>query len=152
MRFLKAASEEPGFQMAPMIDIVFQLLIFFMCASSFFSIEAQLNINLPTVTTTAPTKIAEEVIINILSDGSVTVNEKQYDTPQSKDLPELVAMLTSLAETFESQPVIIFADWDVSHERVVNVLNACVAAKIKSVSFLVPEETIQRMSSKLKKI
>lgn len=152
MRFLKAESDEPGFQMAPMVDIVFQLLIFFMCASSFFGSEAQLNINLPTVTTVAPTKVAEDVIINILSDGSVTVNEKQYDSSESKDLPELVAMLTSLTETFETQPVIIYADWDVSHERVINVLNACAAAKVKSVSFLVPEETIQRMSGKLKKI
>lgn len=150
MRFLKLSQEEPGFQMAPMIDVVFQLLIFFMCASSFFGIEAQLNINLPTVATTVPTKIAEEVIINILSDGSIMVNEKQYDSPESKGLPELVAMLTSLAEIFESQPVIIFADWDVPHEKVINVLNACTAAKIKSVSFLVPEETIQRMSGKLK--
>lgn len=150
MRFFKGGNDEPGFQMAPMIDCVFLLLIFFMSASSFTAPETQLNINLPAVATTVQAKIGEDVIVNVLSDGSVMVNEKQYDSPESKELPELVAMLTSLSETFESQPVIIFADWDVPHERVVNVLNACAAARIKSVSFLVPEETIQKMSSKLK--
>ena len=148
MRFFKSGNEEPGFQMAPMIDCVFLLLIFFMSASSFTAPEAQLNIDLPAVSTKTQAKIGEDVIIDVLSDGSVMVNEKQYGSPESKDLPELVAMLASLAEIFESQPVIIFAESDVSHERVVDVLNACAAAKVKSVSFLVPEEAILRIGNK----
>ena len=148
MRFFKGGNEEPGFQMAPMIDCVFLLLIFFMCSSSFNAPEAQLNIDLPAVSTKTQAKIGEDVVVNVLSDGSVMVNDKQYGGPESKDLPELVGMLTDLTKIFETQPVIIFADPDVSHERVVDVLNACAAAKIKSVSFLVPEERILKISNK----
>ncbi len=148
MRFYKVSSEEPGFQMAPMIDCVFLLLIFFMSASSFSAPEAQLNVNLPAVSTTTQEKIGEDVVINVASDGNVVVNEKYYDSPDSKDLPELVAMLTSLSQVFETQPVIIYAEDNVSHDRVTNVLNACAAAKIKAVSFLVPEETIEKISNR----
>ncbi|MFA5334747.1 MAG: biopolymer transporter ExbD [Candidatus Omnitrophota bacterium] len=147
-RFFRGGNEEPGFQMAPMIDCVFLLLIFFMSASSFSAPEAQLNVNLPAVSTTTKDKIGEDVVVNVASDGSVVVNDKYYDSAESKDLPELVAMLTSLSQVFETQPVIIFAEDSVSHERVTDVLNACAAAKIKSVSFLVPEETIERISNR----
>ncbi|HOX09369.1 MAG TPA: biopolymer transporter ExbD [Candidatus Omnitrophota bacterium] len=148
MRFYKGGSEEPGFQMAPMIDCVFLLLIFFMSASSFSAPEAQLNVNLPAVSTTTQEKIGEDVVINVASDGNVVVNEKYYDSPDSKDLPELVTMLTSLSQVFETQPVIIYAEDNVPHDRVTNVLNACAAAKIKAVSFLVPEETIEKISNR----
>ncbi|MFA6356144.1 MAG: biopolymer transporter ExbD [Candidatus Omnitrophota bacterium] len=148
MKFFRGGNEEPGFQMAPMIDCVFLLLIFFMCSSSFTAPETQLNVNLPAVSTSTQTEIGEDVIVNVLVDGNIVVNDKQYDDPGAKDLPELVAMLTSLSEVFVTQPVIISADPEVSHERVADVMNACAAAKIKSVSFLVPEETIQSMGIK----
>lgn len=152
MKFLKRRADEADFQLAPMIDIVFQLLIFFMCASSFFPPESHLNVNLPTIATAKQvTELPEEVVIDILADGAIMVNEKVYDSPESKDLPELKAMLMTLAMTFEGQAVIIYGDWDVSHERVTDVLNACAGAKIKSVSFLIPEEVISRLNMSVKK-
>ncbi|MCK4518680.1 MAG: biopolymer transporter ExbD [Candidatus Omnitrophica bacterium] len=146
MKFLPKDDEEIGFELAPMIDIVFQLLIFFMCASSFFVAESQLNVNLPTsVSTQKKQVVSVDVLINVLSDGTVLMNEKKYDSSESKDLPELKGILLSLSESFEDQPVIISGDWNTRHERIVDVLNVCAAANIKSVSFLIPEKTISRM-------
>ena len=48
MAFLRAKEEEDiQFQMAPMIDIVFLLLIFFLVATSFISAESQIGTDLP---------------------------------------------------------------------------------------------------------
>ena len=149
MKFLPKDDKEVDFELAPMIDIVFQLLIFFMCASSFFVAESQLDINLPTsVSTQKKQAVSVEVVINVLSDGTVLMNEKKYDNLKSRDLPELKAMLLNLSESFEDQPVIISGDWNVRHERVVDVLNACAAANIQSVSFLIPEKAISKMRSR----
>jgi len=145
MRFAREVeSDEPGFQMAPMIDIVFQLIIFFMCASSFAILESQMDVNLPARAEAKPAgEIMEEVFINILADNTVLANGRQYDSPGSKDLTELRTMLTELASVFKDQVVIVQAEWQVPHERVIQVLNACAAAKIKNISFVTPEETIE---------
>lgn len=147
MRFVRGVeTEEPGFQMAPMIDIVFQLIIFFMCASSFAILESQMDVNLPARAEVKPAeKTIEEVFINILADKTVLANGRQYDSAGSKDLPELKTMLTELASVFKDQVVIIQGEWQVPHERVVQVLNACAAAKIKNVSFVAPEEVIKEL-------
>ena len=48
MAFLRAKEDEDiKFQMAPMIDVVFLLLIFFLVATSFISEESQIPTNLP---------------------------------------------------------------------------------------------------------
>lgn len=147
MDFLRRAENSDDIPLAPMIDIVFQLLIFFMVASSFIIAESHLNVNLPATTAAEATgEFPVELVIEILPQGTVLVNGRQYDDAASKNLPELTSMLSVLQGSFEDQPVIISAAWDVPHERVIEVLNACAAARVKSVSFLVPEEQIREIA------
>ena len=146
MKLRKKQDAESDFQMSAMIDIVFQLLVFFMCATSFFVAESQLNVNLPSsLSSTDSTRIAVDVVINVMSDGSILVNGKRFDSPDSKDLPQLKQILYNLSESFDDQPVIISGDWNVPHERIMDVLNACAAANIKTISFLIPEKVIDEM-------
>lgn len=123
-------------QMAPMVDIVFLLLVFFMVTASFIVEESELKISLPVVkAAVSAEELPDEVVIHIMSDGGIAVNEREYDSSGSKELPELRAVLSKLASIFSDQNVIIEADGHVSHGRVVDILNACVASGITNISF-----------------
>ena len=132
--------ESSELQIAPMIDCVFLLLIYFMVAASLHKTEADLSISLPgSVIQTQTVTMPDEQIIEIQNTGAILMNGKKYDTEVSQALPELTAMLNryrlaALASRNKALVTIQAAD-DVVHQRVVDVMNACAAAEIKNVSF-----------------
>ncbi len=137
MRFPRGAEEKPELQLAPMVDIIFQLIIFFMCATTFNPAETEMKVNLP-VEAAATTQVAipDEVIIEILNDGGIVVNDREYDSPSSKDLPTLRDMLTRLVDVFGKEQAVIIQPGDgVKHGRVVDVLSACAASRVSNISF-----------------
>ena len=122
-----------------MVDIVFLLLVFFMVSASFIVEESELKINLPaTQAAVSAEEVPDEVLIHVMSDGGVSVNDREYDSPGSIELPQLRAMLRKLGSVFTDQNVIIQADGAATHGRVVDVLNACVASDITNISFYMP--------------
>jgi biopolymer transport protein ExbD len=72
-------AEEP-FNLVPLMDMAFNLLIFFMAATSFTQIEKDLRVQLPRTATTqaASNPPPKPLIINIKQDGSTTVAGKTY--------------------------------------------------------------------------
>lgn len=127
-------------QIAPLIDCVFQLLIYFMVSASLHKTEADLGISLPgTVMQAKSIQMPDEQIIEIDDDGHVTLNDKEYDSPQQQAMPQLTAMLIRYRQATESSQskalVTIQANDNTRHQRVVDVLNACAAARIKNVTF-----------------
>lgn len=127
-----------GFQIAPMVDVVFVLLLFFMASAGSQIIEKELNINLPSGrSVNAPDAVpSTPIIIDILPDGKVQMNNRVYDTPTSKDLPELKAWLKDTISKFgDKDPVILRPDPQTKHERIMDVLNAASAAGVTKLSF-----------------
>ena len=125
-----------SFQLAPMIDVVFLLLCFFVTSQLFAQWEAEIDITLPTARTgQSPQRLPGEVILNVLRDGSVVVNGRALQNEELGD------MLKRLAELFPGQPVVIRADRQTAYEHVVNVLDRCREADIWNISFatLLPE-------------
>ena len=125
---------------APMIDVVFLLLIYFMVSSTLERQEADLSFQLPgTVEQTAPLDIPDEQIIEIRADGQVIVNEYPYDSPDSTNLVELAAMLTRFCEASAANKVdaiVTIAPADsVPHSKVVYVMDACAFSGIENVNF-----------------
>jgi biopolymer transport protein ExbD len=126
-----------GFQIAPMVDVVFVLLLFFMASAGSQVVERELNISLPSgrggqATGPPPTP----VIIDISADGLVSMNSKIFDTPVSKELPELRARLKENIERFgDKDPVIIRPDGNARQERIIDVLNSAAAAGVKNLTF-----------------
>jgi biopolymer transport protein ExbD len=127
-----------GFQIAPMVDVVFVLLLFFMASAGSQVIEKELNISLPSGKSASaaggiPTT---PIIIDILPDGKIQMNNQVYDNPASKELPELRAWLKQTIQKFgDKDPVILRPDPQTKHERVMDVLNAASAAGVKKLSF-----------------
>lgn len=128
-------AERPAIQMAPLIDIVFLLLVFFMSASIFSQLETEINITVPVAETESETSRAPgEIIINIRRDGTLVVNQRQL----GKD--ELQKMLERISRLYKGQPVIIRADRETYHENVVGVLDLCAGADIWNISFATMRE------------
>jgi biopolymer transport protein ExbD len=126
-----------GFQIAPMVDVVFVLLLFFMASAGSQIVEKELNINLPSGRSSAshgppPTP----VIIDINANGQVQINTKPMDTPTSKELPGVREWFKNEIDRFgDKDPVIIRPSPDTKHSRVMDVLNAASAAGVKKLSF-----------------
>ncbi|MCX7825170.1 MAG: biopolymer transporter ExbD [Verrucomicrobiae bacterium] len=135
MRIKAPPEPEMGFQIAPMVDIVFSLMLFFMCSASTVKPEAQLGVTLPG-TGEAAAAPELEVYIGIQQDGSVTLNETPIGTMADERLPELRAKLQSWTKRFGDKiPVFVQPHPGVPHQRVVDVLDACAASGVKNLSF-----------------
>jgi biopolymer transport protein ExbD len=132
---------EPELDMAPLIDMTFLLLIYFICTCTLIMPEADLSIRLPGMVSQATTvDMPDEQMIEVRKTGEVFLNDRQFDSAISADLPELVATLLRYrmsAEAAGSKALVtIMAEGETSHQRVMDVMNACAAAKLKDVSFV----------------
>jgi biopolymer transport protein ExbD len=133
-------NEKVGLQIAPLIDCVFLLLIYFMVSSSLKRSEADLSLTLPgQVAQSMELKMLDEQIIEIFADGAIVLNEKTYAASFQADLTQLEYTLTRYREASRmantmAMITIIAADESI-HERVIDVLNACAGAGITNVTF-----------------
>lgn len=131
-------SKSPSVQIAPLIDIVFITLVFFMTLSIFYQLETEISISVPKAQEAKESvRSPGEIIINVDKEGQVVVNQKELTSGQ------LEGMLQQISSLYPNQPVIIRADKETHHENVVSVLDACAAANIWNIAFatLNPEET-----------
>lgn len=133
-------NEKVELQIAPLIDVVFLLLIYFMVVSSLKRSEADLQMSLPgTVVQAQAMEIPDEQVIEVLEGGQIILNEKIYNDPDKKDMAELEHTLLRYREFSAAVNVpalvTIAADENSRHERVIDVLNACAGAGITSVTF-----------------
>ena len=131
--------------MTPMIDCVFLLLVFFMVSTTFNKQEADISFALPgTAEQSDAVEIPDEQIIQITEAGNVFLNDLEYDAPADTDMPELVKTLILFRQTAEANKVpamiTIAPEDNVKQQRVVDVLNACTAAKISNVTFAVGDD------------
>ncbi len=130
MKFSSRQPEPAAMQLAPMIDIVFLLLIFFIVTWQFSRSETELNVSVPTAEEGAdPTRVKGEIIINVLPDGTIRVDSA------TMDLLQLHAKLSSIARQYKNQPVRIRGDGQVAYQRIVEVIDTCQKAGIWNISF-----------------
>jgi biopolymer transport protein ExbD len=127
---------EFGFQIAPMLDILFVLLLFFMVSAGAQKHEASLTTQLPGGKPGGQVPVQ----IGIDADGQVNVAGSPLDTPDDHALPQLVERLRGVVEADKTQPVVITPTRSTRHQRVIDVLNACAAAKVANLAFGTPED------------
>jgi biopolymer transport protein ExbD len=142
MRIVKNKEDldvQGAIDIAPLIDCVFLLLIYFMVTASLVKKEADIAFALPaSVSQTEPVNLPVEVIIEIDSDGTVQVEGLKYDV-SDRMLNELVVHLQGLQQIAASQSSIftvnLLPGGDVLHERIIQVMDACAAAGVKNLTF-----------------
>jgi len=122
--------ERITFQIAPMVDILLFLLVFFIMTWNFSRNEAEIDVRVPAAKEGKDNRRpVGEVILNVRKDGSVVMNRRTM-TPE-----ELQSSLTRIAELYPDQAVVLRGDQDVDYRSVVNVLDICRAANIWNVAF-----------------
>ena len=134
-----------GFQIAPMIDVVFVIMLFFMVMAGAVKVERELNTKLPgTAETSGPTDFVDEIIINIAENGEVLLNDEPMDTPASKEMTQLRGTLLRLKQGSDAAKaptlVTVVSEPDAKYSRTVDVLDALAVAQIENVTFTVSDE------------
>lgn len=133
-----------GFQIAPMIDVVFVIMLFFMVMAGAVKVEKHLISNLPGSVESDSVDFVDETIINIAEDGEISLNDEPMDTPTSKAMPALKGSLLRLKQNAVSSGnkmvVTIVSEGQAPYDRVVDALNALSAARISDVTFTVSED------------
>lgn len=132
-------NEKVELQIAPLIDVVFLLLIYFMVTASLVKKEADISFMLPArVEQTEVIELPIEVTIEIAPEGDVAV-EGMIFPRDDHALNTLVLRLLELREAAESSAseliVNILPSDDVLHGRIIDVMSACAAAGVKNTSF-----------------
>ncbi len=126
MRFRKVREEEVVLSIAPLIDIVFLLLIFFM-VTSHFDVASGVRIRLPKVTKEFFNQ--EKNKINLIIDQS----GQAYLEGKKVDMETLQKRIEYLVNEKSMLFLILQADKDVKHGRVVQVMDLAKTAGIHSI-------------------
>ncbi len=123
-----------GFQLAPMIDIMFLLLCFFIAAQIYAQWETEIDITVPTAETGEyPSRLPSEIIINLRADGTHVVNQRELDHQELQDLLEQIVAL------YPGQPVVIRADLQTPYEYLIRTLDLCRQSDLWNISFATKE-------------
>jgi len=113
--------EEPMLNLTAMTDVVFNLLVFFMCATTFFhAVETEIDVNLPNAESAgALERPPEEIVITVRADGAV------YVSGEVRQHADLVELLRAAAQNDPETPVTIRGDRQAEHQSIVSVMDAC---------------------------
>jgi biopolymer transport protein ExbD len=130
--------DPPAINMIPMIDIMFNLIIFFLVGTEFASLERNIALRVPEVVDKgALTQGPERRVVNVYRDGRITLDEA------SVTLHELADRLAMARTQYSELGVLVRGDGQGQFQRVAEVLNACKQAGIQELGIsvrLIPPE------------
>jgi biopolymer transport protein ExbD len=118
MRFRRRLGAETNLNMVPMIDVVFQLIIYFMVATTII-ITPGIALVLPTSATAEPTALSR-LVVTVVSREEIYFNKERYT------MDSLNARLAGVTEKERSQikSVVLDGDRTISYSLLVDVLDA----------------------------
>ena len=126
--------------MTSMIDVIFLLLIFFVCTANFERLEAILATELTSSGVTGSVSVAQPEILN-LDQARITVSYKnnqpawQVEGRNCRSLRDLQAILVQIARAKNDFPLVISCDENVPVEFWLDVIDACRQVGLKNISF-----------------
>ena len=127
---LEEGDEEVVMNLTPMLDMVFNLLLFFLAATTFAKEEVELDLRLPEARSGQQASgPALQLIINVFANGRLSVEGREVT------LEALRQKLEAAAARNREQAVLIRGDRQAQFGVGLQVLDACRLAKIKKVDF-----------------
>ena len=128
--------ENPQLDMTPMIDVVFELIIFFFVTIKQEDLFTKLNVNRPAPAASSSSNSSDDITVNIeigrRYDGSpqgvIIYNGREVDR---KDLDK---NLRDIARTSKKTPIIVKCAGNSPHKALVDVLDICYKNELFSVS------------------
>ncbi|PAU63699.1 ExbD/TolR family protein [Pseudomonas indica] len=122
MKFRRKPRENIEINLAPLIDVVFILLLFFVVTTT-FTRETQLKVDLPEAASGTPPEEAEVKRLEVLIDaeGNYSLNGQAL---LKSDLASLMAALSKESGGDNSVPMVISADAKTPHQAVITAMDA----------------------------
>lgn len=122
-----------GFNMTSMIDIVFQLLIFFLVSNHLAKLESQMDLPLPIAASGEDrASDTQHTVINVREDGGYVFAGRYLPLDDLRR-----RLIDSKAEAGDALEIRIRADRRVPYRFVEPLLRACAEAEIWNVKFAV---------------
>jgi biopolymer transport protein ExbD len=128
----KAGKTGTELNIAPLIDMIFILLIFFLVTTS-FTRETGVEVNRP-ASASARELAKDSFLVAVTVDGSVYVHNRVVD------LLELRTLVQNALKDDPDRPVVILADRASLTGRVIAVMDACTLAGAKRVAVAAAEK------------
>jgi biopolymer transport protein ExbD len=131
---------DPEFQVAPMVDVLLVLMLFFMAITSTEVLKKDKNLQLAdakNAKSDASKNHKNEIVVNVAWDGVNSVAQFSLD---GVDYPSADAMQGVLAAQHAQNPaayVVIRADKSTEYSNISDLMNACANAGISTVTFAV---------------
>lgn len=120
----------PGIQLAPLVDVLLLLLIFFLLTWNAARNENELDVKVPKASAAKEkTSPIGDVVVNVKADGNVVVNRRTLSAA------ELSELLKGLVQLNAEQAVVIRGDEAGAYKNVIGVLNICSEAGVTNVAF-----------------
>jgi biopolymer transport protein ExbD len=130
MRLLKKQEDEVGFQLAPMIDMTFLLLVFFMVTTKISKEQVKMEIKLPTASNAViPSNLADRDIISIDAQGQYFVGQN----PMTKK--ELTAYIKERFKNFPPLRLYVRADKNTPGKQIKELMKIASEAGALNVIF-----------------
>jgi len=122
----------PMINLTPMIDIVFNLIIFFMVSTRFTEIERKVDLSVPKVEGTGRlNEVQRGKTINVYRDGAITLDGRPVT------LTELRAQLAAAHRQYDVLQVTVRGDGLSYYQNVAAVMTACQQAGISEMGIAV---------------
>lgn len=124
-------SGEVGFNMTPMIDVVFLLIIFFLVSSHLAKQEAQMELPLPVADSgEEPNDELRRLTLNVTADGSMLLAGRRIDRDELKQ-----RLKEARAELGDDVEIRIRGDRNVPYSSVSPIMLSCARTGIWKVTF-----------------
>ena len=132
---------DPEFQVAPMVDVLLVLMLFFMAITSTEVLKKDKNLQLADAKHAKPNdqnkQHKNEIVVNVSWDG---INSAAHFSMDGIDYPTADSMQGALAHEHAANPaayVVIRADRDVEYSNISDLMSTCGGAGISTVTFAV---------------
>lgn len=113
-------SDSVGIEIAPLIDIVFILLIFFVVTSTFIK-ESALELVLPSAVSAMDPPVSQPIEISVSADNEIRIGDVLFDAPS---VGLLTSHLSAFVKDVGKSQLVVRADARSRHETVVLALDA----------------------------
>jgi biopolymer transport protein ExbD len=134
MRFRRSLTTRTNVELIPLIDVVFQLVVFFMVSTTFI-LTPGISLVLPGSETSEPV-VMSKLVVTVVSRDEIYLNKERYDIA---NLEKRLMNLTE-KEKEEIKTVVIEGDENVSYALMINVLDALRKSGFKGVNLKTREK------------
>jgi biopolymer transport protein ExbD len=120
------AKADPRIDISPLIDVVFQLLIFFVVTTTFLT-DSGIPLELPEAASGQNETVREEMSVRVARDGGLRFNGELVS------LDDLQRLLVEAVKKSPSEALTIYGDGQVDYETVIQVMDVARKASVPGI-------------------